>query len=155
MTIKRTLVSLVLGLSALVSASAALAGSVAGTLSVNTLVSNACTISDATMTMTAYTQTTGATGTGTPSINCNLLSVYTVTLGQGLHYSGGSNRMKATVASTDYYIPYSLVTPVGTLVGTLVGTGLAVPTAIVGSAAAGVNVPAATYSDSVVMTVSF
>ena len=151
MTLKRTLTSLGLGLGILCAASSSLAASSTGILTLNTTITSACTIADATINMTAYSSTAGATGTTNTTVNCTLLTPYTVTLGQGSHYLNSSNRMKATVGGTDYFIPYTVTAPVGTLIG----TGLAVPTALVGNAASGVNVPAATYTDSVIMTVTF
>lgn len=151
MTVPRTLLSLALGLGILTAASGALAATATGTLTVNALVANTCTVANALLDFGTYNPVVGSTAATTTNVNCTLLVPYTVSLGLGDNHSASSNRMKATVAGVDRFIPYTATLTLATGVG----TGLNVPTAITGLAAAGANVPAGAYTDSVVVTVTF
>ncbi len=156
----RRLLPLTLGLITLCTP-AALAASSTGTLTVQAVVANSCTIGNATLNFGTYTQAAGATAAGTVTVNCSLLTPYTLTMNNGLNFesTSGKRRMQANVGGTNYFIPYTPVIAGALTVGgvpvPLAGTGLDVPYAITGIADAGSNVPAATYSDTVTMTVGF
>ncbi|MBL0692180.1 fruiting body spore coat protein U [Comamonas sp. JC664] len=107
-------------------------------------------------------------GTGALSVQCTFLSLAVITLGQGLHPAAGSTnaaplrRMRNT-ASADYldYTLYRDVTrlfPWGntTLTGLpFLGLGVPVPVLVFGTVPRGQNVPAGTYNDTVVATITF
>jgi len=156
----RRLLPLTLGLITLCTP-AALAASSTGTLTVQAVVANSCTIGNATLNFGTYTQAAGATAAGTVTVNCSLLTPYTLTMNNGLNFesTSGKRRMQANVGGTDYFIPYTTsITGALSVLGVatpLVGTGVNVPLPVVGTADAGANVPAATYTDSVTVSVNF
>ncbi|MGY2892617.1 spore coat protein U domain-containing protein [Deinococcus sp. UYEF24] len=159
MTVLRKLLTLAAGVTVLSAASALAASSTAtGNLTVKALVNSSCTIGNATLDFGTYTTALGATTTATVNVNCTLLTAYTLAMGQGQNYDAtAGNRMKSTNTTTgmvSHYIPYTATFPTGAL-PTGLGLGIAIPTLITGNAPAGANVMADTYSDSVIMTVSY
>jgi len=142
-------------------APSALAASSTGTLTVQATVTNSCTIGNATLAFASYTQAAGGAASSTIGVNCSLLTPYTLSMDNGQNYDSvaSKRRMKATVSSTDYFIPYTTsITGALSVLGVatpLVGTGVNVPLPVVGTADAGANVPAATYTDSVTVSVNF
>ncbi len=151
MTVLRKLLTLAAGVTVL-SAASAMAATATGTLTVTALVNNSCTIGNATLDFGTYLTATGSTAAASVNVTCTLGTTYTLAIGQGLHYDsvGATNRLKANNKGM-YYIPYSAAFTAPTLVG----SGVAIPTAITGTAAAGANVPGDTYADSVIMTVTY
>ncbi|WP_424951145.1 spore coat protein U domain-containing protein [Deinococcus sp.] len=147
----RTLSVLISGILTL-GAAPALAATATGTLTVNAQVNNSCTIGNATLNFGTYVSASGTVGTTTVNVTCTPLVVYSLSLDQGANHDsvGATNRMKANSVG-NYYIPYSVSFPASLPVG----TGLPIATVITGTAPAGANVPSDTYSDSVVMTVTY
>jgi spore coat protein U-like protein len=110
-------------------------------------------------------------GQTTIAVTCTLGDETTVTLGQGNNpFSGStdaapSRQMVATVNATSYFLKYSLTqdsggnTTWGNTSGTgegYLGTGSAGSLTVYGAVAPGQNsLPAGTYSDSVVATITF
>ena len=151
-------------------------GSQAGTQTSNLLVtatvSANCSITTAPVAFGAYdpvtaNATTALTSTGTVTVTCTTGSTGTITLGQGANPGGGSTDIaparQLKDAGTDV-LAYSLFQDVGhaTVWGNTAGTGVAslgtgttAAVTVYGSIAAGQNVPAGSYSDTVVATVSF
>ncbi|HEV2271319.1 MAG TPA: spore coat U domain-containing protein [Steroidobacteraceae bacterium] len=156
----------------LAASSATQAGTATSSLSVTATVSANCTITTAPVAFGAYDPiVTNATnpldGTGTVTVTCTNGSAVAVTLGQGTNAAGGSTdaaparQMKD--AGTDL-LAYTLyqdsgrTTVWGNTVGTSVsdtGNGTAQSLTVYGAVAAGQNVPAGSYSDTVVATVTF
>lgn len=148
------------------------AGTATSNLSVTATVSANCTISTAPVAFGAYdpvsaNATTALNGSGTITVTCTSGSTGTITLGQGSNPAGGSTdaaparQMKD--AGTDV-LAYALYQDSGrtTVWGNTAGTGVAdVGTGAVqnvtvyGAVAAGQNVPAGSYSDTVLATVTF
>lgn len=167
MNVSRRLLTLTLGTLATamlaLGAPSGLAATSTGRLTVDALVANSCTIGDATLDFGTYSSGAGAMKATTATVNCTLAAPYSLTMDQGQNVSTStppSNRMKAIVGTQSYYIPYTAAFTSGTLVSGVstlsgVGTGIGVPVAINGAAPAGANVPAASYTDSVTMTVMF
>ncbi|WP_407568958.1 spore coat protein U domain-containing protein [Deinococcus altitudinis] len=157
MTVLRNLLTLATGITVL-SATSALAATSTGNLTVNATVNGSCTIGNATLNFGTYTTALGAATTASVNVNCTLLTAYTLAMGQGQNYDAtAGNRMKSTNTTTgmvSHYIPYTATFPTGTL-PTGLGLGIAIPTIIIGNAPAGANVTADTYSDSVIMTLTF
>lgn len=148
----------------------ATAGTATSNLPVSAIVSANCTI-DASggVAFGAYdpvvtNASTALTHTGTISTTCTNGSSATITLGQGANADTGSTAavpLRRMVSGTNYlsYQLYSdssdtTVFDGSTGVG-VTGTGAAVSTSVYGSVAAGQNVPAGSYSDTVVATVAF
>lgn len=149
----------------------AAAGTATSNLPVSATISANCTI-DASggVAFGAYdpivtNKTTALTATGTISTTCTNGSSATITLGQGANAGTGSTAaapVRRMLAGTSNYLSYQLYSNSGmttvfdgsTGVG-VTGTGSAVSTSVYGSVAAGQNVPAGSYSDTVVATVAF
>jgi spore coat protein U-like protein len=141
-------------------------------LAVTASVTANCTIVTAPVAFGAYdpvvtNATTALDGTGTVSVTCTSGATTTVTLGQGSNPSGTSTaaiparRLKD--GGTDL-LTYSLYSDPGrtTVWGDTAGTGLAhtgtgtlTALTVYGAVDAGQNVPAGSYSDTVVATITF
>lgn len=149
----------------------AAAGTATSNLPVSATISANCTI-DASggVAFGAYdpivtNKTTALTATGTISTTCTNGSSATITLGQGANAGTGSTAaapIRRMLAGTSNYLSYQLysnsgMTTVfdGSTGVAVTGTGSAVSTSVYGSVAAGQNVPAGSYSDTVVATVAF
>jgi spore coat protein U-like protein len=173
----KTLYGRLLGLTAasalfLAASSATHAGTATSSLSVTATVSANCTITTAPVAFGAYDPivadaTNPLDGTGTVTVTCTNGSDATITLDQGTNAAGGSTdvaplrQMKDSGADVLAYTLYQdsgRTTVWGNTAGTGVpetGTGAAQDVTVYGSVAAGQNVPAASYSDTVVATVTF
>ena len=159
----------VIGLAALMS-SAALAGSASANLTPSTTITNNCVITGGSLNFSSYDPLGGAavTGNTTFAIQCtNLMTAPNVLLNQGLNDNTGTlaapaRRLIATVGETPYYLNYNLYSDTFTTVWEGV-TGVTSPTpngtaqnmTVYGKIASGQNVPAGTYSDTVVISVNF
>ena len=152
--------------------STATATTATSNLSVTASVTANCTITTAPVAFGAYdpvvtNASTALNGTGTVSVTCTNGASTTVTLGQGSNANTGSTdavparRLKD--GATDY-LTYSLYSDTGrtvvwgNTVGTSVahtGTGLLTALTVYGAVTAGQNVPAGSYSDTVVATITF
>jgi spore coat protein U-like protein len=150
---------------------AAVAGTATSNLPVSATVSANCTI-DASggVSFGAYdpivtNASTDLTQTGTISTTCTNGSSATITLDQGANANTGSTAaapLRRMLAGTSNYLSYQLYSDSGmttvfdgvTGVG-VTGTGAAVSTTVYGSVTAGQNVPAGSYADTVVATVTF
>jgi len=149
---------------------AAAAGTATSNLPVSATVSANCTI-DASggVAFGAYdpivaNKTTALTASGAVSTTCTNGSSATITLGQGSNAGSGSTAAAPIrrMASGSNYLSYQLYSDSGdttvfdgsTGVG-VTGTGSAVSTSVYGSVAAGQNVLAGSYADTVVATVAF
>ena len=148
------------------------AGTATSNLSVTATVSANCSITTAPVAFGAYdpvtaNATTPLTSTGTVTVTCTSGASGTITLGQGSNPGGGSTdaaparRLKdagTDVLSYALYQDTGRTTVWGNTAGTGVastGTGSAASLTVYGSVAAGQNVPAGSYSDTVVATVTF
>jgi spore coat protein U-like protein len=154
-------------------AGSAHAGTATSNLGVSASVAANCTIATDPVAFGAYDPVSAnaaaaLNGTGTVTVACTSGSASTATLGQGANADTGSTdavplrRMKE--ASTTNYLSYALyqdsarTTVWGNTAGTGVahtGTGSATAITVYGAVAANQNVPAGSYSDIVVATVSF
>ncbi len=161
-----------LALAMLLATSSAYAASSTANLSVTATVSANCTISTSALGFGSYdpvsaNASTALNGTGTVTVTCTNGTSGTITLGQGSNPATGSTdaaplrRMKDS--GTDF-LSYSLfsdssrTTVWGNTSGTGVGhsgTGSATGVTVYGQVSGGQNVPAASYSDTVVATVTF
>lgn len=161
--------ALLLSLSAATSTEAATA---TANLAVTASVAANCSISTAPVAFGAYdpvsaNASTALNGTGTVNVTCTSGASTTVTLGQGSNANTGSTdaaparRMKDSGTN---FLAYSLYSDTGrtTVWGNTAGTGQAstgtgsqVALTVYGAVAAGQNVPAGNYSDTVVATVTF
>jgi spore coat protein U-like protein len=159
----------VLAISAASSADAVTATS---NLSVTASVTANCTIATAPVAFGAYdpvsvNATAALNGTGTVSVTCTSGATTTVTLGQGSNAATGSTaavparRLKD--GGTDL-LTYSLYSDTGRTIvwgdtaGTGVphtGTGTLTAITVYGAVNPGQNVPAGSYSDTVVATITF
>jgi spore coat protein U-like protein len=142
-------------------------------LSVTASVSASCSITTAPVAFGAYdpvvTNATAAlNGTGTVTVTCTSGASTTITLGQGLNANTGSTDAAPARRLVDgggtNYLSYALyqntgrTTVWGNTAGTGVantGTGTASAVTVYGAVAAGQSVPAGSYSDTVVATVTF
>ena len=157
----------------LLGAAVAQAGTATANLTVQMTITASCTINAATLTFpsTAGTSltTTAVTGNTNLSVTCTNNSPYSIGMGQGNNYSGGSNRM----ANGSNYLPYglyvnsSLTNPWTTgasnssctttndcYLGTGNGSAQSVP--IYGQVPTTATAPVpGTYTDTVLMTVTY
>lgn len=156
----------------LAASSASQAGTATSNLSVTATVSANCTISTAPVAFGAYdpivaNATTALNGTGTVTVTCTTGSAATITLGQGTNPATGSTDaapLRQMKDSATDVLAYSLFQDTGrtTVWGNTAGTGVAETgtgtvqnVTVYGAVPAGQNVPAASYSDTVVATVTF
>lgn len=156
----------------LAASSASHAGTATSNLSVTATVSANCTISTAPVAFGAYdpivaNATAALDGTGTVTVTCTTGSAATITLGQGTSPATGSTdaaplrQMKDSGTDVLAYTLYQdsgRTTAWGNTAGTGVaetGTGTVQNVTVYGAVPAGQNVPAASYSDTVVATVTF
>ena len=105
----RAALSIAAALTAFIFAAAtAQAGTATANLTVSITITASCTINAATLTFPSTAGTsltsTAVTGSTNVQVNCTNTSPYSIGMGQGGNYSGGSNRM---VSSTNY-LPYGL-----------------------------------------------
>jgi spore coat protein U-like protein len=144
------------------------AGSATASLSVSASVTNNCTISTAALAFGSYDPivahaSSPLDGTGTVTIACTKNSTQTIGLGLGGNASGSQRRLNAGGAD---YLNYELYKEAArTNVWGNSGTALLDPGAapskaarsitVYGRVAAGQDVPAGSYTDSVVATVNF
>ncbi len=156
----------------LAASSATKAGTATSNLSVTATVSANCTISTAPVAFGAYdpivaNATSPLNGTGTVTVTCTNGSAATITLGQGTNAASGSTDaapLRQMKDSSTHVLAYSLYQDTGrtTVWGNTAGTGVAETgtgavqnVTVYGAVPAGQNVPAASYSDTVVATVTF
>ena len=157
---------------ALGASSGSQAGTQTSSLLVSATVSANCSITTAPVAFGAYdpvtvNATAALTSSGTVTVTCTTGSTGTITLGQGANPAGGSTDIaparQLKDGGTDV-LAYTLfqdsgrLTAWGNTAGTGVaslGTGTATALTVYGSVAAGQNVPAGSYSDTVVATVTF
>jgi spore coat protein U-like protein len=150
------------------------AGSATATtsLAVTATVAASCTIAASPLDFGGYDPiiahaATPLDGTGTVAVTCITGFSATITLGQGVNPDGGSSDTTPLRRMTDgasNYLSYSLYqdasrsTLWGNTAGTgltVTGTGLADSRTVYGRLSAGQNVPAGSYSDTVIATVTF
>ena len=148
------------------------AGTATSNLSVTATVSANCTISTAPVAFGAYdpvsaNASSALDGTGTITVTCTTGSTGTITLGQGSNPATGSTdaaplrQMKdagTDVLAYTLYQDSGRTTAWGNTAGTgvaQVGTGAVQNVTVYGAVAAAQNVPAGSYSDTVLATVTF
>ena len=140
-------------------------------LSVTATVVASCTITTNAVAFGAYdplvaNKTANLDSTGTVTVTCTNGSISTITLGQGANATAGSTDVAPLrqMAATTNRLSYQLYTDAARLVvwGNTVGagvartgSGVADPLTVYGNVTAGQNVPAGSYSDTVVATVTF
>lgn len=150
----------------------AVAGTATSNLPVSATVSANCTIDASTgVAFGAYdpivtNASTDLTHTGSVSTTCTNGSSVTVTLGEGTNKDTTSTAavpVRRMISGSNYlsyqlYQDSSATTVWGDTAGTgatVAGTGAAVTTNVYGVVSAGQNVPAGSYADTVVATVTF
>lgn len=150
----------------------AVAGTATSNLAVSATVAANCTIdASAGLAFGTYdpivtNASTALTGSGTISTTCTNGASATITLGQGANADTSSTDTAPLRRMTDGtdFLSYQLYTDSGdsTVWGNtsatgaaVTGTGAAISTTVYGSVAAGQNVPAGSYTDTVVATVTF
>ena len=152
-------------------ATSAFAGTATSNMSVSATVSANCTISAGALAFGAYDPVvTNATnplaGTATITVSCTNGSPATLTLDQGLNPAGGSTNAAplrqmasgGSLMSYDLFQDNAMTVPWGNTAGTGVaytGTGVSGSVTVYGQVAGGQNVPAGTYNDTVVATITF
>jgi spore coat protein U-like protein len=149
----------------------AYAGTATDNLAVSATVTANCTIdASAGLSFGAYdpvvtNASTDLTGSGTISTTCTNGATVTLLLGQGANADTGSTDaapVRRMLSGASDYLSYDLYTDAGhttvwdNTTGTSVsGTGASVDTTVYGVITAGQNVPAGSYADTVLATVSF
>ncbi len=168
----RLLAGAAAGALALAAASGAQAGTATSNLSVTATVSSNCTISTSPVAFGAYDPVVAnaaspLNGTGSVSVTCTTGASATITLGQGSNPAAGSSnavplrQMKDAGTDVLAYFLYQdsgHATVWGNTAGTGVpetGNGAAINVTVYGQVPAAQNVPAASYSDTVLATVTF
>jgi spore coat protein U-like protein len=168
----RTLMTAVAAALAIGAVSSTDAATATQNLSLTASVTANCTISTAVVAFGAYdpvvtNATTALNGTGTVSVTCTNGASTTVTLGQGSNAATGSTDAIPARRLNDggtNFLTYSLYSDTGrtvvwgNTVGTSVahtGTGLLTALTVYGAVTAGQNVPAGSYSDTVLATITF
>lgn len=157
--------------SAAIYSSSLLAATATDNLSVTATVVNNCTISTAAVAFGNYdpivaNAATALDNTGTVTVTCTNGASTTVTLGQGANADVGSTdaiplrRMTDTTNFLAYFLYSDAARTVvwgnTALTGVAhTGTGAATALTVYGRVTAGQNVPAGSYSDTVVATITF
>lgn len=152
-------------------AGSAFAGTATSNMSVSATVSANCTIAAGALAFGAYDPIVAnaaapLNGTATINVTCTNASSTTITLDQGLNPAGGSTNAAPLrqMASGGSFLGYGLFQDNahsitwGNTGGTGVvytGTGVAGSVTVFGQVAAAQNVPAGTYNDTVVATITF
>jgi spore coat protein U-like protein len=157
----------------LVAASVSFASSTATSdLSVSASVADNCIISTSPLAFGSYdpisaNASSALDNTGSVSVTCTSAASANVTLGQGSNADSGSTDaapLRRMADGSSHYLSYSLYsdsdrsTAWGNTAGTGVdhtGTGESASLTVYGRISAGQNVPAGSYSDTVVATVTF
>lgn len=146
---------------------AAMAATTGTSFDVTATVNSACSVSAANLGLGTYVPSNPVDLSNTTSItvNCTLLTPYNIGIGAGGGSGATTGARKMTRSGNSETLSYSLFRNVlmtqnwGNVVGTDtvsgIGTGLGVPTLVYGSAAAGQNVPAGSYTDTVTVTVTY
>ena len=141
-------------------------------MSVSATVSNNCTISAGSLSFGAYdpisaNHSSPLNGTATVAVTCTSGGSATITLGQGANAGGGSTDAAPLRQMSDgasHVLAYSLFQDSGhsTVWGNTGGTGASYSgtgsssnVTVYGQISAAQNVPAASYSDTVVATITF
>lgn len=153
------------------SAAPAMAGSASSNLSTTASVTANCTISTTALDFGAYdpvsaNASSALTGSGSVSTTCTNGSSVAIRLGQGSNADAGSSddsplrRLKAGSNYLSYalYQDAARTTVWGNTTATdveITGSGAAQTNTIYGTIPAGQNVPAGSYSDTVIATVDF
>ena len=161
--------ALVLG--AALAASASHAGTSNSNMPVTASVSSNCTISTAATAFGAYdpivtNATAPLSGSGTVTVTCTHSAATAITLGQGANPATGSTDAtpQRRMLAGSSYLSYSLYSDAGatTVWGNTpqsglghTGTGTATNLTVHGRVPAGQNVPAGSYTDTVVATITF
>lgn len=160
-----------LALAALVAPVSAHAVTVTANLSVSAQVGGSCSVASSGIDFGSYdpvilNSVLALPGVGSVDVACTLVTSAVVTLGQGANAAGGStNAVPARrMASGSNRLAYSLYRDLlhtqawGNTTGTglaILGTGLNLPIPVFGSIPAAQNVESGTYTDTVVVTVTF
>jgi spore coat protein U-like protein len=165
MPMRRTL----LAVASLLASTAAIAGTSTSNLTVTATVTDSCSVSAGTLAFGTYDTVTGTAvdGTGTVTVACTSGASSTVTLGQGSYAAGGSSDAVPLrqMGSGSDRLAYTLYQDAGrtTVWGNTGGTGVAYTATssatsdltVYGTVDAGQDVPAGSYSDTVVATITF
>ena len=164
------LIGSTLALSSTLISKPAFAGTASANLNVSANVTNTCEISVEALAFGSYDSRTSLTGTGTITTICTNGASATITLDQGLSPKSGSTDASPLrqLASTDgnnklAYGLYKNGAPVtANIWGNTAGTGLGITsigqpqvTTVYGEIPESQSVPAGTYTDSVIATVTF
>ena len=150
---------------------AALAGTDTSSLTVSATVAASCTIdASAGLAFGSYdpvvaNKTTDLDASGLISTTCTNGSAATITLGQGANLDAASTDavpLRRMVGGTTDFLAYALFTDGGrtttwdnTTGNPVTGTGVAVNTTVFGRIPAAQNVPANSYNDTVLATITF
>lgn len=156
---------------ALLLAGPADAATATNNMTVGATVTNNCTIAASTLTFGAYDPVSANASAdldvdSTVSVTCTSGATTAITLGQGLNADTGSTDAAPLrrMASGANHLSYNIFTTTGrtavwgNTAGTAVahtGTGSAVAVDVFGRITAAQNVPAGTYADTVVATITF
>jgi spore coat protein U-like protein len=155
-------------------ATAAMASSETGTLTVNATVAGACAVGDATLAF-AVSPAVNANGGGsqtssaipantTVNVICTSGQSGTLSAGQGTYYDATAGRRLSDLATTPTYVPYELYTDNAystvfdaTNMISVTGTGTSAAVPIYGriAAAAAAAAPKGSYSDAVTLTITY
>jgi spore coat protein U-like protein len=150
----------------------AFAGTATSNMSVSASVSNNCTISAGSLAFGSYdpivaNHSSALNGSATLSVTCTSGASATITLGQGSNAASGSTDaapLRQLSDGNSHVLSYSLFqdsghsTAWGNTTGTgasYTGQGTSTNVTVYGQISAGQNVPAASYADTVVATVTF
>jgi spore coat protein U-like protein len=148
--------------------SMAVADSNTSNLEISASVPNSCTISAGALNFGAYNPTTGSNVTGTVSTNCTMNAVAVITLNQGFYSATGSSNevplRRLQNGGSANYLNYNLYQNSGktTIWGsststsvTVAGIGIEESTSVYGEIPGGQSVPAGSYTDNVIATVTY
>lgn len=150
-----------------VNSHAATAGSATGSLAVTAAISSNCTVGVSTMPFGSYdpivaNKTTALSATGSITVTCNISTPATITLNTGLYSGFAVGTTRAMKDGVSDYLSYELYTSAArTTVWNTTnsvaynGTGSASSVSVYGTIPAAQVKPAASYADTVGITISF
>jgi spore coat protein U-like protein len=141
-------------LAAALAATPSLAAQKTADMEVTLNVLNNCTLTTpAALDFGTVTDISTATATGTATVNCTLDAEYTLAISQGNHENAGSRRMAN--ADSSAFVPYYINLAGSTAPATGTGTGSAQNYGLEGVLQPAGPVPAGSYSDLVVVSLTY
>lgn len=147
-------IAIIAAAAAVLAATPAFAGEKTSDMTVQLQVLNNCTLSaPETLDFGSVTDIATASASATATVNCTLDADYTLSIGDGANYSGGTRHMLGNV--TGDLVPYYITVDGGSDSVSGTGTGAGIGHALAGILTATAAVKADNYEDLVVVSLTY